>query len=354
MSAFKFSKFLVLLTIVGIFTSCETDDGPKGAYENGTYIVNEGAFGGNNASLSFYNYGTDEVTNNVFTTENKRPLGDVAQSLTVHEGKAYIVVNNSNKVEVVDQYTCEQLGVIEEIVSPRFMTASGNKGYITSWGDNSVKVIDLSTKSVTKSIKVGSAPEGLVISDNKLFVANSGFGFDSTVSVIDLDTEEVVGNVGVAFSPKGIVADNQGKIWTLCHGQVLYDSTFAKVGETPSALCKIDMDESMVVTYTLFDDQHPSILQIDNNGSTLFFGGGFGFSGIYKFEESGSQGTYTKLIDEFAYGFTYDKTSGNIFVGVAPNFTSAGKILRYSTAGEKLGEYTAGIGPNGTSLKKAE
>ena len=65
------------------------------------YVLNEGNWGANEASLSRVDMTTGNITNNVFGTANGRDLGDVAQDLMVYGTKAYVTVSFSNTVEVV-------------------------------------------------------------------------------------------------------------------------------------------------------------------------------------------------------------------------------------------------------------
>jgi YVTN family beta-propeller protein len=339
-----------------MFSSCE-DDGSEGAYTDGIFITNEGAFGNSNGSISFYSYGSDAVTNNIFKTVNSRDLGDVVQSIKVSGDKAFIAVNASNKVEVVNSTTFEELATVEGVTGPRFVEVSGDKAYVSCWGDNTIKIIDLSTYSITKSIAVGAGPEKMVISDNKLYVANSGgWGTDSIISVIDLSTEEVVADIQVNYCPRDFAVDMDGLIWVLCYGKVVYDpTTYALLEETSSMLYRINPTINEIKTETkLFDSQHPTTLDINNDGTILFIGGGYGFEGIYNLPLEGPEPITTKIIDDYAYGFAYDESSEKLFVMTAPDFTSAGVMYRYSTDGTKLGTYSVGIGPNGTSLKNTK
>ena len=63
----------------------------------GVYIVNEGNFMYGNSSLSFYDPEAKRVYNDVFQARNSAPLGDVAQSVTIWNHMAFVVVNNSGK-----------------------------------------------------------------------------------------------------------------------------------------------------------------------------------------------------------------------------------------------------------------
>src|SRR5687768_17364874 len=88
-----------------VFTACDPEKAPavpKGEYEKGVIILNEGNFQKGNSSVSFYNRDSKTVTHDIFTLVNARPLGDVAQSIAAHKDRAYMVVNNGNKIEVVD------------------------------------------------------------------------------------------------------------------------------------------------------------------------------------------------------------------------------------------------------------
>ena len=77
------------------------------------YVLNEGTWGNNEASLSRVDLSTGTITNNVFGTANGRDLGDVAQDLVVYGTKAYVTVSFSNTVEVVNKSdnTSNQIGL---------------------------------------------------------------------------------------------------------------------------------------------------------------------------------------------------------------------------------------------------
>ena len=71
--------------------------------DGSAYVLNEGNWGNNEASLSRVILTTGAITNNVFGTANGRDLGDVAQDLAVYGTKAYVTVSFSNTVEVVNK-----------------------------------------------------------------------------------------------------------------------------------------------------------------------------------------------------------------------------------------------------------
>jgi YVTN family beta-propeller protein len=348
---FNYTIIKKILGFTGVFiiyfcSSCEKKN-TEIHYENGAFIVNEGALNGSNGSISFYNYETDSVVNDIFYLENNRILGDVVQSITIADGKGFIVVNNSNKVEVVDAVTFHELGVIEGVSSPRFFITDGTYGYVSCWGDNTIRVIDLGTFQVTDSIAVASGPEKMCISRNKLYVANTGgWATDSMVSVIDLSNHELIKNIEVGYTPSDIVSDINENIWILCFGKVVYgpEDPYPILEETASELYKINtIDDAVIEQHVLFEDQHPNQLEIDSEGR-LYYGGGYTFEGIYNFDLSDY--TSTRVVADYAYGFNLDPSTNDIYITIAGLYTSAGSIKRYSSDGNLLGTYDCGIGPN--------
>jgi YVTN family beta-propeller protein len=345
----KKTNFFLLsgICVISIF-SCEKQAENKTHYGNqGAFIANEGAFTGNNGTVSFYSFITDSVYNDIFYDANERVLGDVVQSIAIIHGKAYVVVNNSNKIEVTDTLTFESEGIIEGLSSPRYIVSNGNYGYVSCWGDNSVKVVDLATNEITASIPVCSGPDKMCISRNKLYVANSGgWSTDSMVSVIDLSDNELVKNIEVKYAPSDLVVGNDGNVWVLCFGKLIYgtEEPYPILEESSSKLYCIDTGNDIVITeILLYEHEHPMQLEVNSEGD-LFYGGGYTFSGIYRFNTT----TFTSvmLIDEFAYGLNIRPETDELYLTICPSYTSAGTLKIYSKTGELAGTYTCGIGPN--------
>ena len=85
----------------------------------GVFIVNEGNYLYGNSSLSYYDIDSKQVINNIYTTANGIPLGDVAFTMTLNKGKGYIVMNNSSCIHVVDANSLLHIGTIKNLTSPR-------------------------------------------------------------------------------------------------------------------------------------------------------------------------------------------------------------------------------------------
>jgi YVTN family beta-propeller protein len=351
------SIWVFSVMIAGFLTiSCDKEEDFTIDCSNGVFIVNEGAYGSSNGSVSFYSNADDKVINDVFYKVNGVQLGDVVQSATVVGDTVYIVVNNSNKIEAAYIKTMLEVGVIEGVTSPRYMVNKNKTAYVSCWGDNSVKIVDLKTFSVTGSIVTGgTGPEKMLLNGNKLYVVNTGgWGNDSTLSVINTETNEVIKNIEVPYNPKDLVKDIDGNIWLLSYGIEIYGDT-AAAGNTPSYLYKIDPStDEVIASFKLYDNKHPAHLGIAIDGSTLFIGGGYTFEGIRKVTVSGDNISITDIGTDSFYGVDVDPSSGVIFGTIAGDYASPGTLKRFETDGTLLGTYTCGIGTSGAAFKNTK
>jgi len=354
-------KYKLLFAATGILTmvflSCEEsgwNEDPPGKYEHGGFVVNEGTFGSGNASVSFIDFDNDTIHNEIFYAENQRPVGDVLQSICIHDDFAYLVVNESDKVEVTSVSDFREKTTVTGLDGPRYMTVSGNKGYISQWGEGgSVAVVDLATHQVIKTIPAGTGPEGILAIGHTVWVANGGgWAVDSTLMIIDTATDEVIDTLSVGYNPKEMVTDSRGDVWVLCYGHIVYNADWSVAAEFGSKLVKISAQDLLPVKeIPIGKSLHPQHLDIDKPQHTLYVGGGFGFNGIYKIHTRVTSFPATPAIDGFFYGFNYHTANRSIFACEAPDFTKPGKIHVFSEDGIKITEYTAGIGPNAVVFK---
>lgn len=348
-----------VLVALAFLQACTNEPDPvTPAGADGFFIVNEGGFGNGNASLSFYDRKEDKLTNNVFAEKNGRPLGDQAQSMTVFEGKGYIVVQNSGKIEVIDATDFSSLKTITDgIESPRyFIGVSSTKGYVSDWGADgvtgTVKVINLENYTVTKTIAVGQGANRFLKKDNFVYVVNAGgFGKDNTVKVIDTGTDAVVKSITVGDNPNSIQLDKNGVVWVASGGHLVFNEDWS-VNETLStkgSISKIVNDaESQRIQVSNLTYDGMGQLNISPEGDKLYFN----YNGaIYAMDVTATALPTTPLIDVNYYGFAVDPFDGNIIGGLAPNFSSAGKADIYREDGTLLKSHTVGIAPNSCAFK---
>ncbi|MEQ9426017.1 MAG: hypothetical protein RJQ09_16445 [Cyclobacteriaceae bacterium] len=358
----QFTTKLFILISLPLLISCgdDEDDNPLGLplKDDGFFILNEGAFGNSNTSLSFYSRETSEVTNNIFQTVNNRPLGDQSQSMAIHNDDGFIVVQNSGKVEVIDVDDFTSIATISNgISSPRyFIGFNDNKGYLSDWGDGfngSVHVIDLNTYSVTKSIETGSGSNQMVVRNGFVYVANNGgFGLDNTISVIDTNNDVVSQTIEVGDNPNNLHLDANNNIWVLGSGFLAFDADFNLVIEnsSPSWLGVIDSGNAITlmleftdITFGTADD-----LTIDESSNQLYFNYN---GGVWLHDMSATQLPTSPFIQQDLYGLSFDSNTGNLIGSEAPGFTSSGNLIFYDANGGVSNSFLVGIGPNSIVFK---
>lgn len=328
---------MVLLATVG----CRKDkpEEPENApvsigNERGVYITNEGNFQWGNASVSYYDIATGTATEDLYEPANGVAIGDVCQSMTLYDDKAYLVINNSNKVVVVDPNSFVATVTITGFTSPRYFLPVGNgKAYVTDLFANKVAVVDLASNSITGYIPCSGATQELLMADGKVFVTNEGRG---EIHVIDPVTDAVVDTIAVSRGANSIVEDANGKLWVACTGG----------GGTPPALYRIDPQAAQVEATFPYSNSanNPWRLNINGGGDTLYFLRG----GIYRMaitDNVAPTSAFVPADGRNLYGLGVDPSDGTLYLSDAIDYVQRGVIYRYRPDGSPLNTFHAGTIP---------
>jgi hypothetical protein len=88
------------------------------------------------------------------------------------ETYAYIVVNNSGKIEVTNQATLVSVATITGLISPRNISFINDyKAYVSSLYSDSVAIINLTDNSISGYINLRRSSETIAIIGNKAFIS---------------------------------------------------------------------------------------------------------------------------------------------------------------------------------------
>ncbi|MFM1930764.1 MAG: hypothetical protein RL226_67, partial [Bacteroidota bacterium] len=301
----KFAKQGVMMVMVmSILAACKKDEPEEEVVEtpitSGFVIGCEGTFGLNNAEV-FWVSDAGVVKENLYATANGTGPGDVLQHYTEFNGKGYIVMNNSQKVNITNAANQQALGVITGCDYPRyFLPLTTQKAYLTNGSfDGEVMIVNLTTGQISSSIPVGKGPEEMTYNGTHVFVANSGgWDYDNTVTVIDPLTDAVVQTITVGDRPVAMEADYQGNVWVLCSGHTYYDANWNITSETQPQLMRIDGSSFVVTAILNVGDQgdHPTYIERNSAGNELYVLNG----GIQRLPLS--TGTFTVPIVEGDFG----------------------------------------------------
>ena len=348
---YKFFSLLLLISVV--LVSCTSEDRdktellPEGDYSQGVFVLNEGGYGYSNASVSFLD-SDGQVYSSIFSGVNKMNLGDVAQSMGFNKDDAYIVMNNSSTVEVVNRYTFEHIATVsDKIVNPRYIAFEGNKGYISNWGDPNdvtddyVAVLNLDTNLIEAKIAVVEGPDKLVVNSGKLYVAQKGgYSWGNTISVIDIASQKVTSSITLGDVPDDMLIDS-GKLYVICSGKGDYTGD-----ETSGKLFKINLtDNSVKKSLTFPEAKHPRFLDIDANTLYYTLENAVYSTSISSFELP-QNALFSPATDgvKLLYGFRINK--GNIYIADAKDYVSKGEVFIYNLKGDLQNTFPVQIIPN--------
>lgn len=337
-------NILILVIILVAFFSCKKKevgpqrvDGVPYHKEAGSKLIIgcEGNFGWGNASLSLYNIEKKTIVNNLFSTQNNLPLGDVLQSTSLFNGDLYVVVNNSNKIEVLDTANFISKGTINGLTSPRyFLGISNTKAYVSDLYANAITVVNPSTFQVTGSIPVTAWTEQMVLHNQKAYVAQQG---NNQVLIIDVLTNSIIDSVTVGREPNSLVLDVFDNLWVLCSGGI---------NEVTPKLVQINTATNSVMNSFSFGSisESPTSLKIDTSGTELLYLN----NGLYKHHISASSLSTSPFIsagNTIFYGFGISPYNNEVYLADAIDYVQAGSVSRYDYAGTLITTFTVGIIP---------
>jgi len=350
MKQIKLNYLFIAIAFTTALASCHKDkvvtpsDTPT-AQRAGIYVLNQGGFGDNNSTLSYYSYSTKILTSDLFSSANGgAKLGDVGNDLGIYGSKMYIIVNNSNKVDIVNAHT----GVLiksDSLYQCRSVVFYKNDAFITSY-NGTVAVMDTSSLTINSSITVGADPEQMAIVGSKLYVANSGglnFGSpDSTVSVVDLTTMKQIKLITVIADPTSVTADTLGHVYVLSFGNfsniaagmtVINDATDAVVSQPTVSL------GNNIPLY----QQHGFIYYPTSTNAIATYNAKTQSAGSANFITDG-----TTIISPYA--ISGDPNTGEIFVTDAVDYNSNGVLYAFDKTGKKEYQLTVGVNPGKIAL----
>jgi len=340
------------VAIIALLPSCDKDPvdiiGPDFTASNGVFIINEGNFNQDNATLSYYDYASGQLFNQVFYAANQVPLGDVAQSMTIHNDTAYIVLNNSGKIYIFDPAEMTYIDKIAGLLSPRNIHfINDHKAYISDMYSKSIYVYDAGKQEITREINVSNGSssnqhttEQMVVFSDFAFV--TCWSYDNKILVIDTRTDQLVDSIEVGKQPNSIQMDLNNKIW------VLSDGGFAgsAFGQELASLTRIDPVSREVEADFQFLNMNSSPTNLHFNGSsdTLYYIDG----GVYQMsvlETSLPEHPIIKANDHTYYSMAVDPDRNIIYLGDAVDYQQSGWVYRFAPSGTAIDSFRVGVIP---------
>ena len=310
-------------------------------------VLNEGAWGGNNASLSYLNLTSNAVVNNWFSHINGRGLGDVAQDLLLYGAKAYVTVWGSNSLEIIDTATGHSTHLDLGQRGPRYLAASNGKLYISCYRPQSVIRIDTATLQIEATCPLGLFhPEGLDIVGNTLLVASSNIAdeqgnylYDSIVYLIDLATFDsptplVVGcnpQKVIALDPSRAIVNYWGDYADRPAGSAIVDINARTVTQTHHPLSNMTLCNNTIYGYYCDYDAYwnKTTTYLTLDATTLV-----------------ATPSASNFDINNPYAIAVHPTTGNLYIASDGNYTANGDLYCFSPTGTLLWKREVGMFPS--------
>lgn len=331
------------------FAGIEVEVGEKNGNFSKLYVLNEGAFPGA-STLDLLDFKKRKYCADIFGQANPevpQGLGNTGNDLAIVDGRLWVLMNASNQV-VVLHLPDAKLERILDVDSPRFITQDGGFVYISSYagavyqGDPVPgKVYRIDTKSFeTKTFEVGYQPEGLVVLDGNLYVANSGgynWEHDNRISVINLTTFLMDGHIKTPVTNLFQMYAASGKIWFSSYGE----STWTDAGDgnwiqsVSAPQCLTSMTTNGLFQFDVRNEIHMNRMTLA--GKTLYgFGNDAEMTGGYDqclYKVNTDTGVFQKThfadcdlsLVAYPYGILVNPDNGDIYICDA-SFTGGSKL----------------------------
>lgn len=364
----KFLKLAAIALLAQVLASCSDEpeiiepEGEKiegatasdGGGFTGFYLLNEGNMGSNKCTLDYFSYINGTYTRNIYAAANPDQileLGDTGNDMAIYDGKIFIVVNGSNKIEILDASNAKHIAKVD-IASPRHIAFFGYFAYVTSFvgdGDNgSVVAFDIRSFNKVGSVGVGQMPEGIACFGDKLYVANSGdyqnLSFKNYISVIDVKSLTEVAKIDAPINLQHIGIDYSGNLWASSRGNYV---------DKPSCLAQFLSGDN---GYALAATVNQPVSNMAISAHDLYFLGctydanwnaSFSYNTLAlagrSFTEKGSfitDGTEKEIVTPYA--IAVNPYSDEIYVTDVKNYVSSGQVFCYSKEGHLQWKATTG------------
>jgi len=345
----NFKKTVFLVAISGfLFASCENNNEPelpKGEYDNGLLIANEGAFSGGTGTVNFISDDYTVTEEKIYSKVNNENIGTILQSIGFNNDDAYLIANVGNKITVANRFTMEKITEItSDLNNPRYIAFANGKGFVTNWGDGSdatddyIAVIDASTNTIEATISISEGPEQIIANGNFLYVSHKGgFGSGNSVSVINAATNTVVTTISVGDIPDELAIDNSGNLLVSCEGKA--ETPWNPIEVLGSLVTINTATNEVSSTLNFASGFHPNSMVF--NDSNIYLSTS---SSVYKMDEDATTIPTSAIINTPIYGISVNEDK--IYVTDAIDFASNGTLKIFdATTNTELREFTVGLIP---------
>ncbi len=329
--------YYYFVSLLLITAGCEDMESPRPqvVLESDAIILNEGNFGQGNATIDFYNSNDESYRKDVFRSNNQgRPIGDVVQSMSVENNLGYIVVNNSQKVEIVDLATFKSVGAIQGLNSPRyFLSISADKAYVSDLYEDAIQIVSKSQQAMIGRIPTGGWTEKMVKIEDTVYITDMT---NNQLLRVDANADTIMNRTPLVQQPSSLVVDKNKRLWVMCTGG--FDEVKPVLYQLTTSGSVIKSIEFQAI------NESPGNLVIAENGEDLFYLN----QGVYHLHINDTTLENTPIVPEngrLLYSLAIHPKSSELYVADAIDYQQNGIVYRYTHSGQLVTQFKAGIIP---------
>jgi len=344
-------SLLVAILLTASVTGCDLfgdEDAPQPTTQS-VFVANQGNFTDGNGSITVYDPISEDVTVGALTDFNS-----IVQGITIFGSRLYVSANTGGRIDVFNTDQLQQVAQVDSFTGPRYtaLTERG-AGVITDQsfsGPSSVRIVNFESTSpqIEETIEVPGLPEGVTLTDTRIYAALGGFGDTTLVAAIERQTLELAQTIDVGCAPRFTLADNENDVYAVCSdkaevvrlngdsgdilGRIALPDTASTLGPGQTASFSPESDE----LYVVLEAREVARINTANETVTATIGPVDGEEGIG--------------------GVAYDATRQELYLArlqPAPTgFEVQGRVSVHDRAGTEIASFPAGVAPTAIAFRR--
>ncbi|MEE9441361.1 MAG: hypothetical protein V3V99_01685 [candidate division Zixibacteria bacterium] len=302
------------------------------------YVVNTSG-----ETLSKIDLNTGQVTNNIIAIGTD--IYSFPNQIIIRDTLAYVVLSGTSEIQIINLNNETTVGWIElpEYSNPFWMAFFDDQYlYVTLMVNNSVAKVDVTTGEIVITVEVGQSPEGIIIYNDRAYIAVTGYDFDTytwgqgRVVVYDCLADTVMNDYEIltGTNPQFLAVDMQGIIHCICTGDYWMNR---------GAVYRIDpASNSIIDSKELGGD--PSLLAVGADNIAYISAGGWTDDGeVYSYNCE----TFEIYHDANNPIYVDSGSMGIVAFQDTTSFacTFGDRIFRINSEGQIINTYNVGDGP---------
>ncbi len=337
---------LIALVLSFGFVSCTEDSIDNKPIQEvlpkGYFVLCEGIYGHNNSSLDFYDSDSNKIILDIFNKVNSQGLGDTGNDMIEFNDYIFIAVKGSACVQVINKNNgklIKRIPIVDNSGTNRMpsrLCASASMVFLCTV-DGNVLEINPYSLNLGRIVKVGRNPEDICISNDKLYVTNSGgldfnspAGYDKTVSVINIISMTEIKKIEVGDNPAIIKELSPGLVGLIVKGD--YSNIMFKTINTFTDQL-VDSFEIPMLSFDVLDNMNIIFANVDYNNNMetkiKIFNHTTNSTNTIDFITSSNITSQIVL----PYGIDISISSNEVYITDADDFSKTGRVFVFDLQG---------------------